>query len=1047
MVATAGAQTSSRLIVKGLPKYLTKERLAKHFGTKGEVTDAQVVQLKEDEDGDDGDGDGDDDVFRVKGGRGGRGRGGAAGRGGRGRGRGDKPKSRQFGFVGFRTEEQAAAALKYFNNTFIDTSRLRCEFALPVAHASLPRGWSKYTKGTSAFARREDAKVAAAAKAAAAAGDVAAKAAEAERPLLARAAKKLAAAKRRALAPDAAAENDPKLKEFLELMRSRDKQALWADDGRGAPSLPVGVAVKSANTEAVESRRAGGKGIMLKRTHLTFDDDDDADDAAAGEQLQFDGDGDGSDDDMYEENDVAAGDGDGGDGGSDQRDAVVDDDDVDDLAYMRARMQKGAGTPAAAAADAAARADADAEGSESDADEESSSDEESDSDEDEAAGAKAEAGASAGGEEIDYDALFSKRPAGGEDGVGGEGAGGGTDAGAQGDAPSDAGGNAGGPSAEELAATSGRVMVRNLAYCTTEEDLTGLFSPHGELTEVHLVRDRRTRQSKGFAYVLFMIPECAPRAAEALNGAIFQGRLINIAPALPRASGGAMRAGGGGEGDEGGDGAPAAPARAGNTTTFKAQREEERRKGAGKGEDAVAAAKGALFMRSDTVAAASAAHLGVTKRDLLDVEGDDAAVRLALGEVHAVAETKATLRAAGVDVDRLEAAAERKDPAAMLPSTGASAAILVKNLPFDCQEEELEQLFSKRCPVKRVVLPRSRALAIVEYETSADAKGAFKALAYRRFKNMPLYLQWVPRGVVGEPPKEGEEGAAKGAGATTAAKERAAKRRAAEAALAEGGAAGAKAVADAEEDGSAGDDGEDAEGADADGAEACVLYVKNLSFKTSDDALRKHFAKAKGDAKGGLRHASVARKLRGQGKKGADGGDGITLGYGFAEFSSAAAARAAAAQLDGSKLDGHTLSVTVSRTKGGSGAGGAKAGAGGKKRGKFTKVIVRNVAFEATQKDLRTLLSPFGHLRSLRLPKKFDGTHRGFAFAEFVTSAEAAAAVDALRSAHLYGRHLVIEPAKADESVEEISKRSADRLVGHAADEMRAKKRAKTSKR
>eukprot|EP00793_Prasinoderma_coloniale_P000066 PRCOL_00005574-RA len=886
MVATAGAQTSSRLIVKGLPKYLTKERLAKHFGTKGEVTDAQVVQLKEDEDGDDGDGDGDDD----------------------------------FGFVGFRTEEQAAAALKYFNNTFIDTSRLRCEFALPVAHASLPRGWSKYTKGTSAFARREDAKVAAAAKAAAAAGDVAAKAAEAERPLLARAAKKLAAAKRRALAPDAAAENDPKLKEFLELMRSRDKQALWADDGRGAPSLPVGVAVKSANTEAVESRRAG-------------------------------------------------------------------------------------------------------------------------------AGAKAEAGASAGGEEIDYDALFSKRPAGGEDGVGGEGAGGGTDAGAQGDAPSDAGGDAGGPSAEELAATSGRVMVRNLAYCTTEEDLTGLFSPHGELTEVHLVRDRRTRQSKGFAYVLFMIPECAPRAAEALNGAIFQGRLINIAPALPRASGGAMRAGGGGEGDEGGDGAPAAPARAGNTTTFKAQREEERRKGAGKGEDAVAAAKGALFMRSDTVAAASAAHLGVTKRDLLDVEGDDAAVRLALGEVHAVAETKATLRAAGVDVDRLEAAAERKDPAAMLPSTGASAAILVKNLPFDCQEEELEQLFSKRCPVKRVVLPRSRALAIVEYETSADAKGAFKALAYRRFKNMPLYLQWVPRGVVGEPPKEGEEGAAKGAGATTAAKERAAKRRAAEAALAEGGAAGAKAVADAEEDGTAGDDGEDAEGADADGAEACVLYVKNLSFKTSDDALRKHFAKAKGDAQGGLRHASVARKLRGQGKKGADGGDGITLGYGFAEFSSAAAARAAAAQLDGSKLDGHTLSVTVSRTKGGSGAGGAKAGAGGKKRGKFTKVIVRNVAFEATQKDLRTLLSPFGHLRSLRLPKKFDGTHRGFAFAEFVTSAEAAAAVDALRSAHLYGRHLVIEPAKADESVEEISKRSADRLVGHAADEMRAKKRAKTSKR
>jgi multiple RNA-binding domain-containing protein 1 len=33
-------------------------------------------------------------------------------------------KSRLFGFVGFKTEEEAAKAKKYFNNTFIDTSRV-----------------------------------------------------------------------------------------------------------------------------------------------------------------------------------------------------------------------------------------------------------------------------------------------------------------------------------------------------------------------------------------------------------------------------------------------------------------------------------------------------------------------------------------------------------------------------------------------------------------------------------------------------------------------------------------------------------------------------------------------------------------------------------------------------------------------------------------------------------------------------------------------------------------------------------------------------------
>lgn len=35
--------------------------------------------------------------------------------------------SRQFGFIGFRSAEEAADALKYFNRTFIDTSRIVVE--------------------------------------------------------------------------------------------------------------------------------------------------------------------------------------------------------------------------------------------------------------------------------------------------------------------------------------------------------------------------------------------------------------------------------------------------------------------------------------------------------------------------------------------------------------------------------------------------------------------------------------------------------------------------------------------------------------------------------------------------------------------------------------------------------------------------------------------------------------------------------------------------------------------------------------------------------
>lgn len=44
--------------------------------------------------------------------------------------------------------------------------------------------------------------------------------------------------------------------------------------------------------------------------------------------------------------------------------------------------------------------------------------------------------------------------------------------------------------------------------------------------------------------------------------------------------------------------------------------------------------------------------------------------------------------------------------------------------------------------------------------------------------------------------------------------------------------------------------------------------------------------------------------------------------------------------------------------------------------GQGTKLVVRNVAFEATRKDIVSLFSPFGQIKSCRLPSKFDGTPR-----------------------------------------------------------------------
>jgi multiple RNA-binding domain-containing protein 1 len=75
-------------------------------------------------------------------------------------------------------------------------------------------------------------------------------------------------------------------------------------------------------------------------------------------------------------------------------------------------------------------------------------------------------------------------------------------------------------------------------------------------------------------------------------------------------------------------------------------------------------------------------------------------------------------------------------------------------------------------------------------------------------------------------------------------------------------------------------------------------------------------------------------------------------------------------------LDGHKLALQLSLHKIAASADKASAQAKGDDKLKGTKLVVRNVAFEATRKDLIALFQPFGQIKSCRLPKKFDGGHR-----------------------------------------------------------------------
>ena len=97
-----------------------------------------------------------------------------------------------------------------------------------------------------------------------------------------------------------------------------------------------------------------------------------------------------------------------------------------------------------------------------------------------------------------------------------------------------------------------RIYCGNLSFRATENDVRDLFAQHGEVTDVHLVMDRETGRSRGFAFVEMATDEQAKAAITALDGFRHQDRNLKVNEAQPREAGGG--GGGGGRGGYGGGG-------------------------------------------------------------------------------------------------------------------------------------------------------------------------------------------------------------------------------------------------------------------------------------------------------------------------------------------------------------------------------------------------------------------------------------------------------------------------------------------------------------
>ncbi|WUR02619.1 multiple RNA-binding domain-containing protein [Vairimorpha necatrix] len=79
---------------------------------------------------------------------------------------------------------------------------------------------------------------------------------------------------------------------------------------------------------------------------------------------------------------------------------------------------------------------------------------------------------------------------------------------------------------------------------------------------------------------------------------------------------------------------------------------------------------------------------------------------------------------------------------------------------------------------------------------------------------------------------------------------------------------------------------------------------------------------------------------------------------------------------------------------------------------KKIKMLIKNIPFQATEKDIRNLFKNKYKIQGIRLPIKRDGTLRGFAFVTFDTRKSLDEAIEYFgKSTHLYGRRLVLEIA------------------------------------
>jgi RNA recognition motif-containing protein len=87
-----------------------------------------------------------------------------------------------------------------------------------------------------------------------------------------------------------------------------------------------------------------------------------------------------------------------------------------------------------------------------------------------------------------------------------------------------------------------KLYVGNLSKATTQEELNTLFAQAGQVTAVEVIKERKSGESKGFAFVTMSEQSDADKAVGMFNAYSLSDHELKVSPAKPREERGAIGA-------------------------------------------------------------------------------------------------------------------------------------------------------------------------------------------------------------------------------------------------------------------------------------------------------------------------------------------------------------------------------------------------------------------------------------------------------------------------------------------------------------------------